>query len=107
MLRLDDALARLVEQRVTDPSMPAAVYDRTRDGLLARRADLERGLVDLAEEAEALTVPVAGTARGLLAEWHTLPAPARRDLLAKLVREVRVVSPVDGGKATVEVIPRS
>lgn len=81
--------------------VPEAAYVTTRDEILARRAELERGLA----EAERLVLHVpddpSAIAREALADWDTLPIETKRATLRQLVRTVLV----DYEHRTAHVVP--
>lgn len=98
---LDQQLVRLTEHLAAD-LVPAAAYATTRDGILARRERLVARLDEV--EASIRTPPgdPGGTARGLLAEWDTLPVDELRAGLRILVDHVAV----DCAAKTAHVVPR-
>lgn len=74
--------------------MPREQYLRVRDELTAKREGIDAQLGVLAGDAEAnskLAWEVRGAVIGsLLEEWDTLSVPAKRDLLSRALKEIRL-----------------
>jgi len=102
VVRVDEALQRLLVQRAESPHLPASVFDAAIAELGERHEGLTLSLEE-AERAERTTVadPVA-VARGLVGEWWTAPVEHRRELLRQLVD--RVVVTTGRPRATVVVL---
>lgn len=81
--------------------VPATAYAATRDDILARRGVLAAELDDVEATLTAPPADPSGLARGLLAEWDTLPVESRRAGLRALVRRVDV----DVRERTAVVVP--
>ena len=90
LLRIDKALGRLLKERALDPDMPEAIYASTRQELLNERGEVEAALEEAGEEEQANSVEHLPVIRTLLEEWDTLAVGRKRDLLATLIRHVKV-----------------
>ncbi len=100
----DAALIRLTKQRAEDTVTPGAVYDATRNELLADRAQIEAELSRTQTTAVVNAQDFAPVLAELTTRWPVLPAMDRRDMLAKMIRHV-TVRRVVGQELAVEVIP--
>lgn len=87
--RIDAALTRLTRQ-VAEGLVPPVVYAQTRDELMRDRAAAAQGLQDVQDELIASAAPAPRIALSLVREWPTLDALGRREVLASLLREIRV-----------------
>jgi site-specific DNA recombinase len=106
LVKIDAALARLATQKAIDGDrMPDGVYEQSRDQLLARRAELDASLAQVADLTQQTAVDCVPIILGLLAEWDVLPVLSKREVLAKLIRHVILSRPVPGGPAKVEIVP--
>lgn len=76
--------------------MPEGLYDQLRDELLATRADIEAEIEKTKTNAEANLGRFLPIAVGLVDGWNVLPATARRDMLTRLIRHVKVFRTDDG-----------
>lgn len=100
IIQLDEALDRMTRQLALG-LIPEDSYVRTRDELLAERAELAGQL------AAAQATPAPGprewipVMRALAEEWHTLPADGRREMVADVIAAVRVFR--DGRTAWLEI----
>jgi len=101
--RLEERLHKLTVGW-TDGLVPDEAYRAARDELSADRDQAQAELLRLEQEREWRKRPALPVARGLLAEWDTLPVRERREMLRSLVRAVRVVRP-EAGPVRVEVDP--
>lgn len=79
-------------------------YLRQRDRAVASRAALQARVDLLDVDIGRLSGPSVSVARGLLADWDTLPVRDRRDMLAALIRRVEVRPGVRGAQ-DVRVVP--
>lgn len=70
--------------------VPEAAYVVTRDEIMGRRVQLEAGLAAAERYVVAIPADPSAIARGLLADWDTLPVDGRRTVLRTLVRRVDV-----------------
>lgn len=101
----DAALKRLAKQRALDGDrMPDGVYEETRDELLETRGQIEAELVRTKEVVTVNRGEYIPIVRGLLDEWDILSAGERREMLAKLLRHVKVFRN-PGGRPRVETKP--
>jgi site-specific DNA recombinase len=102
---IDASLRRLAKQRAMDDRMPAAIYDETRDEILATRASVVEELSRAATVADANSgTEFHPMIVGLIEGWDVLPASAIRELLTKFVRHVAVTR-VKGKLLEVQVTP--
>ena len=101
--RLEERLHKLTVGW-TDGLVPDEAYRAARDELSGDRDRAQAELLRLEQEREWRKRPALPVARGLLAEWDTLPVRERREMLRSLVRAVRVVRP-EAGPVRVEVDP--
>lgn len=91
MLSIDKALVRLTKDRVLRPAdMPETIYESTRQELLNERKELEAALVEAGEEEQANSADHLPVIRTLIEEWDTLAVGRKRDLLATLIRHIKV-----------------
>jgi DNA invertase Pin-like site-specific DNA recombinase len=90
LLRIDKALGRLVKERALDSDMPEAIYAAARQELLDERKELEAALEAAGEEELANRQDHVPVIRTLLEEWDTIAVTRKRDLLATLIRHVKV-----------------
>lgn len=105
---IDRQLTRLALQRSAEEGvMPESVYVSARDELLAQRATAQAALDTAAHEAASLPTGVPREiAIKLVQDWDVLAVRARRDMLSKLIRVIRVDPPDQDGKPrTVNIIP--
>jgi hypothetical protein len=102
--RLDQRLAKLTFGW-TDGLVPDDAYRATRDELTTARDTAQAQLARLETERARRKQPAAPIARGLLAEWDTLPVRERREMLRSLIRAVVVVRPTGGGAVRVVIDP--
>ena len=86
---VDRQLVALTEHLVSG-LVPESVYAGTRDTLMARRAGLVAALAQVEAVAVRSVEDPSTVARGLLAEWDTLPVESRRAVLRGLVARVEV-----------------
>ncbi|MYT22793.1 recombinase family protein [Streptomyces sp. SID7760] len=72
--------------------IPRDSYLRTRDTLMAQRAEVQRKLDALPEDevAPAGPAPFRDVVQGLLDEWDTIGVMAKRTILASLIRRVEI-----------------
>lgn len=90
LVKVDGGLKKLLRQQLADSKMPESIYNALRDELLGTRVGLETELAHAQEEERAAGIDHEPVVRGLLAEWDTLPPHHRREMLARLIRYVRV-----------------
>ncbi|MGW0805243.1 recombinase family protein [Nonomuraea sp. NPDC002799] len=101
---IDKALTQLTVDKAKGLT-PEAAYVAARDQLLGEQTELGMRLEALKEEqAEMEEVMPVTVVEGLISEWHTLPAAARRVLLSKLITRIEVTSP-GRGKARIDIVP--
>lgn len=81
--------------------VPEAAYVATRDDIMARRHELERGLAEVERLAIHVPEDPARIAKDALEDWDTLPIDTRRAVIRQLVREVVV----DYESKTARVVP--
>jgi hypothetical protein len=77
-----------------------------RDEIQAELDDVTARLADVDEAVRGSSGRARPVARGLLAEWDTLPVRERRDLLAALLDAVVVDRGVRRGDVTVRIVPK-
>ncbi|GIH76176.1 recombinase family protein [Planobispora longispora] len=90
LVRVDGELKQLLKRQLGDHAVPESIYNELRDELLVARAALEVELAKAKEEERAAGIDHEPVVRGLLAEWETLPPQRRREMLARLIRYVKV-----------------
>lgn len=103
LLREAEGLAKALTNLTMDRArglVPESAYAEARDELLKQQETVSAALDRLADERDRLKDPPVPVARDLLKRWPTLPPAVRRDLLAKLVKQVTVIS---HGKGRVDV----
>lgn len=87
-------------------TVPEAGYAAARDELLAQLRAAQAEAETLTLEATRPAPPMGEAATTLVEEWSELPATDRRNLLATMIREVRVHPPEKrGGRSTIEIVP--
>lgn len=105
---IDRQLARLMVQRAGEEDIvPESAYVAARDELLAQRATAQATLDAAAHEAASIPTGIPRqVAVQLIEDWDVLPVRARRDMLAKLIRVIRV-TPLDqdGEHCAVQIVP--
>ncbi|OPG13704.1 hypothetical protein B1L11_06875 [Microbispora sp. GKU 823] len=87
--RLDAALDRLTRQLALE-LVPEDTYKRTRDDLLAERAELVAQVDELQRPAPRSRHAYVPVIQALVAEWPTLRPVRRRELMAELIDSVHV-----------------
>lgn len=87
--RLDAALDRLTRQLALE-LVPEESYKRTRDELLAERAQLACQVEELQRPAPRSRQAYVPVIRALVEEWPTLEGGERRELVAELIESVWV-----------------
>jgi site-specific DNA recombinase len=103
LVRLEASLKR-ARGFLIDETLTREEYQTERKRLVERRDELAGRLDQLRVEADWLTGPAVTMARGLVADWDTLPVKRRRDMLAMLIRRVEVRPGVRGAQ-DVRVVP--
>jgi site-specific DNA recombinase len=88
LVATDAALTRLAVNHASAP-MPETVYAAARAELLAKRAQAEAEL-EAAPAADAPVVDYLPIVRSILEGWDLWPATQVRDMLAQIVRHVKV-----------------
>lgn len=88
--RVEENLHRLVTQ--DHDTLPPRVYAEARDALAERHRDLTAALEEAQRDLRDTVTNPAKAAAGLLASWDRRPVEHRRELLRRLVGEIRVWS---------------
>ncbi|WP_433465746.1 recombinase family protein [Spirillospora sp. CA-128828] len=104
----DAALRRLMKRKALDgDKMPDAVYEETRDELLAERERIEKDLGSVEVLAEVNLADAAPLMVELVDGWDIIPGAKRREMLGRLIRHVKVSRVEDGkrGEIRVDVAP--
>ncbi|WP_433415096.1 recombinase family protein [Microtetraspora malaysiensis] len=101
--KLHKALTQLTIDRASG-LVPEVAYAAARDELMGRLEELGETLESLAAEDELAVAPPVEIAEGLIKEWETLAVPARRAMLGKLIRAVKVTS-YGKGQVDIDVVP--
>ncbi|MEV5711242.1 recombinase family protein [Actinoallomurus sp. NPDC052274] len=99
LLREAQGLAKALTNLTMDRAkglVPETAYADARDELLQQQQTVNDALDRLADERDQLTDPPVPVARDLMKRWPTLPPAVRRDLLAKLIKQVTVISHGNG-----------
>ncbi len=106
--QLDTTRARLAKLTLgwTEGLIPDGAYATARDELTHLEEQLLVRSSKARRNATVTRLPAAPIARGLLAEWGTLPLAERRELLGRLITRVTVHRPPAAGRVTVTVEPR-
>ena len=95
VVRVDERLNRLTAGW-TEGLVPDSAYAATRDELGAERDRLLGQVREAEERSKTLQRPAMPIITALLADWDTMPAATRRDMLSQLVSRVVIVRPADG-----------
>lgn len=103
--RINRALAQLVKERALDRDMPEEVYVSVRQELLDERKELEVAIVEAGEEEQANSADHIAVIRTLLEEWDTIAVTRKRDLLATLIRHVKVYRTGERTPARIVITP--
>lgn len=106
--QLDTVRARLAKLTLgwTEGLVPDGAYTDARDELARRETELVARVERATADATVTRLPAQPVVRGLLDDWAVLPLEQKRAMLGHLITRVRVLRPVDGGRVTVEVVPR-
>lgn len=88
---VDDALTRLTRQ-FAEGLVPESAYINARDDYLEEKRDLADRIEERALAARSVVIDRQSAAADLLKKWDVLPVAGRRELLARLVERVEVVT---------------
>lgn len=103
--RLRGSLARLT-RGWAEGTVPDGAYRSARDEIQAELDDVAARVADADVAVRGAAGRARPVARGLLAEWDTLPVRERRDLLAALLDAVVVDRGERRGDVSVRVVPK-
>lgn len=103
LLRVEEALTRLVVQEAESPEVPGSVFASARQELMERHRVVSDAVESAGRDVRSAEVDPGAAARELLGVWETSPVELRREMLRRLVGRVVVWS--GRPQARVEVVP--